>query len=71
MFRACSPTRVQGKEIRIVWMAAIYSGASFLSLRFMHAAEYLDSVRSLYEAYCIFNLFGYFLQVGLLYRPVS
>ena len=47
--------------VRIMWMVPIYAVDSWLALRFMGAAIYLDTVRECYEAYVLYNFFSYLL----------
>eukprot|EP00054_Salpingoeca_dolichothecata_P025064 m.172952 g.172952 ORF g.172952 m.172952 type:complete len:307 (-) comp25232_c0_seq1:396-1316(-) len=53
---------LQRRVVRIIWMVPIYAVNSWLALRFIGAGLYLDTARECYEAYVIYNFYGYMLE---------
>lgn len=50
---------LQIRVIRILWMVPIYALDAWLSLRFSDARIYIDPLRECYEAFVIYNFYGY------------
>ncbi|KND02010.1 uncharacterized protein SPPG_02515 [Spizellomyces punctatus DAOM BR117] len=48
---------VQRLAIRILWMVPVYAVASFTSLSSRSAADYIDTIRDIYEAFVIYSFF--------------
>lgn len=50
---------LQIRVIRILWMVPIYALDAWLGLRFLDARTYIDPLRECYEAFVIYNFYGY------------
>jgi hypothetical protein len=53
---------LQRLYLRILWLVPIYGIESWLSLRFMHEAGYIRTLRELYEAFVIHAFFTLMLE---------
>jgi hypothetical protein len=54
---------VQRKIIGILWLVPLYAVTSWLSLRYLHAALYLDIVRDSYEAFVLYLFLMYLVTL--------
>ncbi|ORZ32527.1 organic solute transporter Ostalpha-domain-containing protein [Catenaria anguillulae PL171] len=53
---------VQRQILRIFWMVPIYAISSLMSLRNKDAAEYIEAVRDLYEAFVLYLFFNLLVE---------
>ncbi|KAI9097324.1 organic solute transporter subunit alpha/Transmembrane protein, partial [Phlyctochytrium arcticum] len=49
--------QVQRLTIRILWMVPVYAVASFISLSSTSIADFVDTIRDIYEAFVIYSFF--------------
>lgn len=54
---------VQCYVVRILWMVPIYSIQSWLCLRYINVAIYIETLRDFYESYVLYSFFQFLVEV--------
>lgn len=54
---------VQCYVVRILWMVPIYSIQSWLCLRYIEGAIYIETLRDFYESYVLYSFFQFLVEV--------